>query len=123
LIRHVKLRHHGVDALCHCGAERVVDVHENDRLRRAADDLEKLELIGEGAAKQHLRRREIPEDEFVTLLGNLRSSIRTQTFGSISAARRRSRSRWIAQASGANTPPRSFTAIQSASSGSSSALM
>src|SRR5262249_26798552 len=57
-----------------CGAERVVDVHENDRLRRAADDLEKLELIGEGAAKQHLRRGEIPEDEFVTLLGNLRRS-------------------------------------------------
>jgi hypothetical protein len=49
-------------------------VHKNDRLRRATDDLEKFELISERAAKQHLRRGEIPEDEFVALLGNFRRS-------------------------------------------------
>ena len=47
-------------------------MHEHDRFRRNARRFEQLLLIGESIAQDHGRGREIPEDELVALLGDLR---------------------------------------------------
>ena len=46
-------------------------MHEDDRLRRLADEAEHLLLIGEGVAQNHPGGGKIPEHEFVALLGDV----------------------------------------------------
>ena len=65
-------RHDAADSAGHRGAERVVDVHEHDGLRRGARGLEDLLLVGEGIVQDHRRGREIAEHELVALLGDRR---------------------------------------------------
>src|SRR5262249_43006444 len=63
-------RQDAVDALLHRHPKGVVDVQEDDGLRRLAGGLEDRLLIGKGVAENHPRRWEVAKHKFVALLGD-----------------------------------------------------